>query len=177
MKADDLYNALAGSAWKLAAQSTLDADDIRQELYLKCMEVAEGRSTYSPLVGGVHEYIMGWLWKYILRWQKMPYLEELFENVNEENEETEEIVRYFPELQSPSIEDELMRREEMYAEHQRDIKEIRRMREQMKDETTLAILIKTGHWTIREAAKHCGTSYASMQRYMQLQRFMNHPAE
>lgn len=156
MTADDLYNALKGEAWKLAARSTLDIDDIRQELYLLCMEVSEGRSSYTPLLGGVHEYIMGWLWKYILRWPRTQSLDELASDDGD---------KILPdELYALAIDDELMRQEGMHEQHARDVEEMHEMRKRMKNQTTLAILVQTGHWSLREAAQFCGVSHVTISK-------------
>ncbi len=170
MKADDLYNALVGNAWKLAAQSTLGVDDIRQELYLLCMEVAEGRSKYTPLIGGVHEYIMGRLWGLVRRWPQSQSLDDLIENdVVGEDWAT----RYKPAtwdrllaLHAPSVEETLVQRDERLEQDARDIEETLLKRERTRDQSALAILIQSGHWSLREAAKFCGTNHSKIKRYM-----------
>ncbi len=170
MDVDTLYNALAGNAWKLAAQSTLDVDDIRQELYLLCMEVADGRSKYTPVIGGVHEFIMGRLWGLVRRWPQSQLLEDLIEkDIVGEDWAT----KYRPEtwdrllaLHAPSVEETLMQRDDLLEQDAIDIDESRRMRESEKGQTTLALLIKSGLWSIRDAAKFCGVSQNVIQKKM-----------
>jgi hypothetical protein len=168
MKADDLYNALAANAWKLAAQSMLDVDDIKQELYLKCMEVAEGRSTYSPLVGGVHEYIMGWMWKFILRWT---HLQSLDEWIEEDIVGQDWATQYLPVTHSrllalhvPSTEEVLIRRSEMYEQHTIDCEDRQKMQEINKNKTTFCLLMQTKQWSIREAAQYFGVSKYQIEK-------------
>ncbi len=174
MNADDLYNALAGSAWKLAKDSTLDTDDIKQEMYLICMEVAEGRSTYSSLCGGMHEYIMGRLWGLVRRWPRSLSLEGLTGGISEKrgntirhnrpNENGVVLPEFIPaELHAPSVEDVLEQRYLLYEQDAIDIEESRRTRERMKGKTILAIMIHTKQWSFRDAAKFCGVSQKCIQ--------------
>lgn len=175
MNADDLYNALAGNAWKLAAQSTLDVDDIKQELYLLCMEVADGRSKYSPQIGGVLEYIMGRLWGLIRRWSYTQSLNELIDNDNSMDEDWE--TGHMPAawdkllaLQAPSVEDVLMQRDELYEQDARDIEVICQKRERTRGITTLGILVLGGHWSLGDAAKYFGTSRSAIQSQLRSQK-------
>lgn len=163
MNADDLYHTLVGRAWKLAKNCMLDVEDIQQDLYLKCMDVADGRSNYTASIGTVENYIMGWLWKDTIKWQKMQSLDA---NGEKDVDAGSEIARFFPELQSASIEDDLMRRDEMYAQFERDKAEVRRMRDQMKDDSTLLVLIRTGYWSIREVAKLSGINRRKINRML-----------
>ncbi|WP_031598694.1 hypothetical protein [Ferrovum myxofaciens] len=159
MNADDLYNELAGNAWKLAAQSTLDADDIRQELYLMCMEVAEGRSAYTPMIGGVHEYIMGSLWGFIRRWHNLQLLDDLIGNDVDDDKTI-----LLAELHVLSTEDVLIRDEELIEQDALDIEESRQMRKRTQNQSTLEILVQDGYWTIRQAANFCGLSKSAIQK-------------
>ena len=178
MDADTLYNALAGNAWKLAAQSTLDVDDIRQELYLLCMEVADGRSKYTPVIGGVHKYIMGRLWGLIRRWPQSQSLDDLIDvDIVGEDWATP----YLPvthsrllALHAPSVEETLMQRGELLEQDAIDIEESRRIRESEEGQTTLVLLIECGHWSMRESAVFCGVNYPWIQRYMNKSQNKNH---
>jgi hypothetical protein len=158
MTADELYNALSGNAWKLAARSTLDADDIRQELYLMCMEVAEGRSTYSPLVGGVHEYIMGCMWKFILRWPHQQSLDEWIEDDIAGQYWATQL------LQVPSTEETLIRRSEMYEQHAINCEDRQKMREVNKNKTTFCLLMEIKQWSVREAAQYFEVSKYQIEK-------------
>jgi hypothetical protein len=48
----------------------LSVEDIRQELYLMCIEVSSGESSYNPILGTVRAYIMGRLWGLVRRWRE-----------------------------------------------------------------------------------------------------------
>lgn len=168
MDAQALYDELAGDAWKLAAGSTLDSDDIRQELYLMCLEVTEGRSAYTPMIGGVHEYIMGRLWGLVRRWPQSQSVEGLIleELVDSENSEKSSVEHFdiLAALYAPSVEDVLEQRDFQYEQDAIDIEETRQLRERLKGQTTLSILIRTGYWSIREAAAFCGSSKSGIGR-------------
>lgn len=147
-----LYAELVRDTWKLRAESSLELDDIKQELYLLCMEVAEGRSKYTPELGSVHDFIMGRLWGLMKRWPQSISLDE-------GSDETNHVPAT---LHAPSIEDVLEDRDALYAQDLVDIEENRRLRDRMKNYSTLAILVQTKHWSLREAAKFCGMSYGSI---------------
>ena len=70
LTADELFQELQGEAHKFSRCCTLSVEDIRQELYLMCIEVSGGGSSYSPILGTVREYIMGRLWGLIRRWRE-----------------------------------------------------------------------------------------------------------
>jgi len=171
MNAKDLYDELAGHAWKLAAKSMLDIEDIQQELYLICMEVAEGRSSYTPIIGGVNEYIMGRLWGLVHRWIRSYCLDDFLADLAKKYDyaNDSQLGEYVtpPGLHVPSVEEVLEQRE--LAGHQDviDVEETRQLRKFLKDQPTLAILLQTGHWSYRTAAVFCGTNYPWIQRYVQ----------
>ncbi len=168
MDAQTLYDELAGAAWKLAGKSALSVEDIRQELFLLCLEVAEGRSTYTPVIGGVHEYIMGRLWGLVRRWPCSYSIEVLTGNISEKfgSEENCELQAGFIPvmLHAPSVEDALEQREALYEQDAIDIVEARLLRNHLKKQSTLSILIQTGFWSIREAAAFCGSSKSAIGR-------------
>ncbi len=127
------------------------------------MEVAEGRSAYSPLIGNVHEYIMGRLWGLIRRWPHS-HSQSLSELIGGECEE--EILP--TELMIASTEEVVILRYERKAQIDRDkeadIEAMHRMRKQTQNQSTLAILIQMGHWSTRDAAKHCGVSRNAIEK-------------
>ena len=168
MDAKTLYVELAGNAHKLAAKSTLDVDDIRQELYLICMEVAEGRSTYTPLIGGVHEYVMGRLWGLVRRWPCSYSIEVLKGNISEKlgsDENSEVLAEFIPvTLHAPSVEDVLKQRDALFGQDAVDIEDAHLMRERLRDHSTLSILIQSGVWTVRDAAAFCGVNHLKIWR-------------
>ena len=167
MNAENLYNALVGNAGKLAAQSTLDVNDIRQELYLMCMEVAEGRSAYSSMVGGVHKYIMGRLWGLIRRWVPMQSLDELMgQDIEGENSAIEHLPGHSRSsaLHVPSAEDVLIHRHEMLEQDVIDVEERFKLKKSLQNQTTMVILLQRGHWSTREAAKYCGISRNAIEK-------------
>ncbi len=168
MKTDDLYNALIGNTWKFAAQSSLDVDDIKQELYLICMEVSEGRSAYSPLVGGVDEYILGRLWGLIRRWPHSQMLEDLID-VNCEEEIVPDALRVL------STENVVMLKHELHEQNAIDVEERYKRQDRLRDQSTLSILIQNGHWSIREAARFFRVSRYSIEQ--SLRNVADHSAE
>ena len=160
MDAQTLYAELAGNAYKLAAKSTLDVEDIRQELFLLCLEVAEGHSTYTPVIGGVHEYIMGRLWGFVRRWP-CSYSIEVFSC----DENSEVLTGFIPvTLHAPSVEEVLEQRDALFGQDTVDIEETHLMRDGLGDHSTLFILIKTGVWSVRDAAAFCGVNHLKIWR-------------
>jgi hypothetical protein len=75
-EAQALYDLLRGEASKFAAVSTLSLDDVRQTLYLMCLEHVAGQDSYNPLLGTPENYIMGRLWGLVERWRPYRPLEE-----------------------------------------------------------------------------------------------------
>ena len=168
MDAETLYRELEGNAWKLAAKCMLDVDDIKQELYLLCMDVASGRSTYSGLVGDVHGYIMGWLWKYILRWAHSNSLDHLMKSdVMDEDWCTQHLPANHDSLSAlhvPSVEDVILQRDEMQEQHVQDMARVLEMRSQARNQSILVALVQNGYWSTRDAAKFCGVSQTAIQK-------------
>ena len=168
MDAQTLYDELAGEAWKLAGKSSLDVEDIRQELFLLCLEVAEGRSTYTPVIGGVHGYIMGRLWGLVRRWPCSCSIEVLTGNISEKlgsDENGDVLAEFIPvTLHAPSVEDVLEQRDALFGQDAVDIEEIHLMRERLRNHSTLSILIQSGVWTIRDAAAFCGVNHLKIWR-------------
>ncbi|WP_031597211.1 hypothetical protein [Ferrovum myxofaciens] len=70
LTADELFQELRGEAHKFSRCCILPVEDIRQELYLMCIEVTTGKSLYNPILGTVREYIMGRLWGLVRRWRE-----------------------------------------------------------------------------------------------------------
>ncbi len=175
MDARTLYNEMAGEAWKLAAKSMLDIEDIQQELFLMCMEVAEGRSAYTPMIGGVHAYIMGRLWGLLHRWQRSQSFEDLVHPEDSEMNVYEQDFFIPAVLHTPSVEDALEQRDVLYEQDVIDIEENRLMCERTKDQSTLFILIKTGHWSARNAAKYCGVSRNAIEKRIAKARELTTP--
>ena len=160
MDAQALYDELSRMAWKFVANSVLDVDDIRQELYLLCQEVAEGRSAYMPELGGVEQYIMGRLWGLVQRWPNSLSLDDMLDESEPAGRENS----FVPEvLHAPSVEEVLERRDALYAQDVADIEEAGRLRERMKGQSSLFILVQTGHWSMRDAARFCGVSHKTIQ--------------
>ncbi|CUA96970.1 hypothetical protein Ga0061069_10543 [Thiomonas bhubaneswarensis] len=74
--AQSLYDSMVGEAHKFASVSTLSVEDVRQTLYLMCLERAAGIDGYNPLVGSERAYIMGRMWGLVERWRAMRSLED-----------------------------------------------------------------------------------------------------
>lgn len=163
--ADDLYNSLKDNVWKFLRYSRLERKDVQQELYLLCLEVANGQSKYSPLVGGVHEYILGRMWGLVKRWIFIQSLEELT-IANEESDESDMSVFLLPELQVPSAETTLISQNEIYEHDIIDVAQRCKMKIDYKNQSTLIVLVKTGQWSIRDAATFCGVNPYAIQRKM-----------
>ena len=70
LTADELFQDLCGEAHKFSRCCVLSVEDIRQELYLMCIEVSSGESSYNPILGTVRSYIMGRLWGLVHRWRE-----------------------------------------------------------------------------------------------------------
>lgn len=84
--AQALYDQLCGEAYKFAAVSTLSLDDVRQTLYVMCLEHTTGQDAFSPLLGTPKSYIMGRLWGLVERWRPMPSLEDRADDEDDRNE-------------------------------------------------------------------------------------------
>ena len=161
MKTDDLYNALVGNLWKLAAHCSLAEDDLRQELYLICMEVAEGRSAYSPLIGDVHKYILGRLWGHIHKWPVSYGIDDLMIIDGNEEDDNHKVP---VEFHVPSVEVVLEQQNLLYEQDVIDVEKIRRLRKRLKGQSILLALIEIGHWTTREAAAFCDVNHLKIWR-------------
>lgn len=70
LTADELFQDLCGETHKFSRCCVLSVEDIRQELYLMCIEVSSGESSYNPILGTVRAYIMGRLWGLVHRWRE-----------------------------------------------------------------------------------------------------------
>ncbi len=165
MDAQTLYDELAIQVHNLTKNSTLDADDIRQELMLLCLEVAAGRSAYTPAIGGVHGYIMGRLRGMSQRWKRWKSLDEPMHSVCFDEDGSGNGFG-LAELCAPSVEEVLEQRDDLYAQDVVDVEQTRQLRERLSSQSTLSILIQTGHWSIRDAARFTGVSKAMIQKKM-----------
>ncbi len=163
MNADELYNKLAGNAGKLASETMLDIDDIRHEMYLMCMEVAEGRSAYDPRIGGVHEYIMGRLWGLVRRWKRSCSLEEMTGNDHDEQIAGETIPAA---LHAESVEETLIQKQERLKLDADDTEDRRKLRAKIQNLTTLGVLVQS-HWSLWDAANFCGMSRTGVKKRVQ----------
>ena len=160
MDAQALYDELSRVAWKFVANSVLDVDDIQQELYLLCQEVAEGRSAYTPELGGVEQYIMGRLWGLVKRWPDSLSLDAVLDETDPVGRESSFVPAA---LHVPSVEEVLEQRDALYVQDVADIEESSQLRERTQGQSTLFILVQTGHWTMRDAARFCGVSHKTIQ--------------
>lgn len=67
--ADELFATVEGEAAYFAAAGSMTVDDVRQTLYLFCLEHARGVDNYNALLGEVRTYIMGRMWGLLQRWK------------------------------------------------------------------------------------------------------------
>jgi DNA-directed RNA polymerase specialized sigma24 family protein len=162
MNANDLYRTLECQVKNLTTSSVFDINDIRQELYLLCIEVAEGRSSYTPLLGNPHAFIMGRLWWIVRRWA---YYSSNLVDLDDENPDEVKIVdNYLDEITAPSVEEVLCRRAEMLEQDALDIEEIQLRRTRTVHQSTLTLLVQGGYWSSNKAAKFCGVSRQAIDK-------------
>jgi len=138
--AQSLYDSMVGEAHKFASVSTLSVEDVRQTLYLMCLERAAGIDGYNPLVGSERAYIMGRMWGLVERWRAMRSLED-------EEMET---------AQAPSVEESLI------TVQQRQVEELIRndlhgtAREALPTLPTMVALVAHRERTVREVTRRWG---------------------
>ena len=67
--ADELFVTVEGEAKRFTSASVLTVEDVRQSLYLFCLEHAQGVDGYNPLLGDPRTFIMGRMWGLLERWR------------------------------------------------------------------------------------------------------------
>ena len=167
-EADALYHTVAGEAARFAAVCTLSVEDMRQTLYLFCLEHAQGVDNYNALLGEVRPYIMGRMWGLIERWRGREF--PLDSDIEDGREEA-----VVPEpLRTPSVEQELIE-----AEQRRVMEAVledmgRQSRLDRAHLPTVAAAICGQGLTERAAARLCGSNSDSGRLRQRLREMRKH---
>ena len=132
--------------------STLSMDDVRQSLYLFCLEHAAGMDAFNPLLGTPKNYIMGRMWGLVERWRPMSSLDDILTDDHDQP-----IRQRLPDaLQAPGVEAALIARAQRQAEEQiRDDLE-RANRKTMHGLPTTVALVTHCDRPLSEVARLCG---------------------
>lgn len=135
-----LYDSLKGEAEKFANVSTLGLDDVRQNLFVLCLEHATGQDAYNPLLGPPRAYIMGRMWGLVERWRPM-------QRLDDESDDDNSVSEIPDALKSPAVDVELM------AAAQRKI--VERIRDDLETSRRVALAEMP---TIAALHAYCGRS-------------------
>ncbi len=155
--AGKLFAALQAEAKKFAAASTLSVEDVRQEIYLMCLEHAAGIDGFDPSLGDARRYICGRLWGLAERWRRMESIPE--------NDDLWDVPR------SMSVEDALIEGRERAAVEARLEQAQRKRQRDLRNLPTLAALVAVGVVSERGAARLVGSKSSRLrQRLRQLRK-------
>ena len=155
-RAGELFALLRGEAAKFASASTLSVEDVRQELYLMCLEHAMGQDGFDPERGDARRYIFGRLWGLVERWQRM-------ETIPEGDD--------WDAPRSMSVEDALIQGQERAAAEERLEQADRQRQRDLRHLPTLAALVAVGAVSERGAARLVGSKSSRLrQRLRDLRR-------
>ncbi len=155
-RAGELFAMLRGEAARFASASTLSVEDVRQELYLMCLEHAMGRDGFDPERGDARRYIFGRLWGLVERWQRM-------ETIPEGDD--------WDAPRSMSVEDALIQGQERAAAEERLEQADRQRQRDLRHLPTLAALVAVGAVSERGAARLVGSKSSRLrQRLRDLRR-------
>ena len=156
-RAGELFAMLRGEAAKFASASTLSVEDVRQELYVMCLEHAMGQDGFDPDRGDARRYIFGRLWGLIERWQRM-------ETIPEGDD-------LWDAPRSMSVEDALIQGQERAASEDRLEQADRQRRRDLRHLPTLAALVAVGAVSERGATRLVGSKSSRLrQRLRDLRR-------
>ena len=156
-RAGELFAVLRGEAAKFASASTLSVEDVRQELYLMCLEHVMGQDGFDPERGDARRYICGRLWGLIERWQRM-------ESIPEGDD-------LWDAPRSMSVEDALIQGQERAAAEDRLEQADRQRRRDLRHLPTLAALVAVGAVSERGATRLVGSKSSRLrQRLRDLRR-------
>lgn len=135
-----------------AGVSTLSMDDVRQSLYLFCLEHAAGLDAFNPLLGTPRNYIMGRMWGMIERWRSMSSLDDILTDDHDQP-----IRQRMPDaLQAPGVEAALIASAQRQAEDQiRDDLELASRKSLHGLPTTVALVTHCDR-PLSEVARLCG---------------------
>ena len=149
-----------------AGVSTLSMDDVRQSLYLFCLEHAAGLDAFNPLLGTPKNYIMGRMWGLIERWRPMSSLDDMLSDDHDLP-----IRQRLPDaMQAPGVEAALIARAQRQTEDQiRDDLELS-SRKSLHGLPTAVALVTHCDRPLSEVARRCGKNRWRLRQAVRQQR-------
>lgn len=156
-RADEVFASLQAEAARFAKESTLSVEDVRQELYLMCLEHAAGTDGFDPGRGDARHYVAGRLWGLTERWRRMESIPD------------DDTLWNGPRL--ASVEETLIERQERAAAEERLEQADRQRQHDLRNLPTLAALVAVGAVSERGAARLVGSKSSRLrQRLRDLRR-------
>lgn len=165
--ADALFTRLLNeNAQMFAGVSTLSMDDVRQSLYLFCLEHAAGLDAFNPLLGSSKNYIMGRMWGLIERWRPMSSLDEIVDGDHDKP-----ICQRLPDtLQAPGVDAALIAEAQRLVEEQiRDDLELSSRKSLYGLPTTVALVTHCNR-PVSEVARLYGKNRGRLRQAVRQQR-------
>ena len=165
--AQALFTSLLNeNAQMFAGVSTLSMDDVRQSLYLFCLEHAAGLDAFNPLLGTPKNYIMGRMWGLIERWRPMSSLDEIVDDDNDKP-----IRQRLPDaLQAPGVDAALIAAAQRLAEEQIRGDLERASRKSLYGLPTAVALVTHCDRSVSEVARLCGKNRHRLRKAVRQQR-------
>ncbi len=159
-------NLLNENAQMFAGVSTLSMDDVRQSLYLFCLEHAAGLDAFNPLLGTSKNYIMGRMWGLIERWRPMSSLDEIVDGDHDKP-----ICQRLPDtLQAPGVDAALIADAQRLVEEQiRDDLELSSRKSLYGLPTTVALVTHCNR-PVSEVARLYGKNRGRLRQAVRQQR-------
>ncbi|BAP88333.1 putative uncharacterized protein [Burkholderiales bacterium GJ-E10] len=156
-RAEEVFASLQAEAVRFAKDSTLSVEDVRQELYLMCLEHAAGADGFDPGQGDARRFIAGRLWGLTERWRRM-------ESIPDDDGLWNGPLR-------ASVEEALIERQERAAAEERLEQADRQRQRDLRNLPTLAALVAVGAVSERGAARLVGSKSSRLrQRLRQLRK-------
>ncbi|HVB78322.1 MAG TPA: hypothetical protein VNE82_00050 [Candidatus Binataceae bacterium] len=113
----ELYAALSQHELRnVAARARLSVEDVRQEAWLCCWQIASGRSDYDARRGTVRQYLMAKLWGFAAREIELPTVS--WRDTDEDEGDGAPRARIAAAHSSPSVLDAIIGREDRREEDQ-----------------------------------------------------------
>lgn len=165
-----LYDKLRAEAGKFVSVSTLSLEDVRQTLYLMCLEHAMGLDAFNPLLGTPESYIMGRMWGIVERWRPPISLEVLIGD-NEATDDGGARIPVLPTaLQIQGIDETLIAADQLRIEEQirSDLETTRRC--DVLNLPTIAAMAVCYNRSSREIARRWGKSSGRLKNALSKQR-------
>ena len=146
--------------------STLSMDDVRQSLYLFCLEHAAGLDAFNPLLGTPKNYIMGRMWGLVERWRPMSSLDDILTDDHDPP-----IRQRLPDaMQAPGVETALIARAQRQAEERiRDDLELASRKSLHGLPTTVALVTHCDR-PLSEVARRCGKNRWRLRKVVRQNR-------